>query len=112
MRPFSDPNDSYSYEDWMNAVATDDRKPARGWHAAYQERCDCCGRFVNLAAPGVSWSQSYGYCMDGTPDLHDPTYRCSPCTDKLGVKPTNCNESGGKYHGRNPLAATANDGEA
>ena len=40
--------------------------------------------------------------MDGTPDLHDPTYRCSPCTDSHGIKSTNCNESRAKYHGRNP----------
>lgn len=94
--------DTLSYERWMNDMAANDRGPGRGWHAAYQTRCDCCGRFVREDGPGVSWSQSYGYGIDGTPDLHDQTFRCSPCTDKHGIKPTNCNEAQGKYHGRNP----------
>ncbi len=65
------------------------------------ERCDICGRFVSQNAPGVSWSQSWGYCMDGSPDLYDPTYRCSACTDEYGVRPSNCAAS---YpgNGRNP----------
>lgn len=70
--------------------------------ATERERCDVCGRFINPEATGVSWSQRWQYDMDGTPDLKDPTYRCSPCTDTHGIKPTNCNESGCKYHGRNP----------
>jgi hypothetical protein len=70
--------------------------------ASYQPRCDRCGRFVLEDAPGVSWSQQWSYDSEGVPDLHDPTFRCSPCTDKHGIKPTNCNESNGsKYHGRN-----------
>lgn len=59
--------------------------------------CDRCGRFVRPNDPGVSWCQTYTHL-----DLNDPTYRCSPCTDRHGVKPTNCNESQGPYHGRNP----------
>lgn len=100
MRPFADPNDAYSYEDWMNSLATDDSKPARGWQAAYQDRCDCCGKFVKAGAPGVSWSRQWSYDADGTPDLHDETLRCSPCTDKHGIKPTNCVGDG--YSGRTP----------
>lgn len=80
-------------------------------------KCDCCGRFIAAAAPGVSWSQSWSYDMSGCPDLHDPTYRCSPCTDINGIKPTNCNEtSGSKYNGRTPAqdqgeaASAANKG--
>jgi hypothetical protein len=72
----------------------------------YHENCDKCGRFVSIGAPGVSWSQSYSETMEG-PDLHDPTYRCSPCTDLYGIKPTNCNESQSKYHGRNPIPEAA-----
>lgn len=67
----------------------------------YRDRCDCCGRFLKMDAPGVSWSQSWSYDMEGTPDLHDVTYRCSPCTDKHGIKPTNCCEDRNKYNGRN-----------
>lgn len=52
--------------------------------------CDCCGKFVSIGAPGVSWSQQWGYDMSGCPDLYDPTFRCSPCTDKYGIAPTNC----------------------
>jgi len=54
------------------------------------ERCDVCGRFVNCGAPGVSWSQTWGYSMDGTPDLHDPRFRCAGCTAKEGPRETNC----------------------
>jgi len=70
-----------------------------------QDRCDVCGRFLSVGAPGVSWSQSWGYCMDGSPELYDPTFRCSPCTDTWGVKPTNCADS---YigNGRNRAALT------
>jgi hypothetical protein len=68
--------------------------------AAYQERCDTCGKFLLIGSPGSSWSQQWSYDYDGCPDLHDPTYRCSPCTDMRGVKPTNC--QGDRYNGRNP----------
>ena len=102
-----DPNDSQSYEDWMNELETDDRRPKRGWQAAWQTRCDKCGCFVSEKGPGVSWSQNWSYDYEGTPDLHDATFRCSPCTDKYGIKPTNCNESQAKYHGRNPNSEAA-----
>lgn len=104
---FADPNDSQSYEDWMNDVATDDRKPPRGWQAVWQTRCDKCGCFVRDNGPGVSWSQDWSYDYDGTPSLHDATWRCSRCTDKHGIEPTNCNESQRKYHGRNPKEGEA-----
>lgn len=65
------------------------------------DRCELCGCFLNPSAPGVSWSQSWGYCMDGSPDLYDPTYRCSACTDKAGIRPTNC-VAGYPGNGRNP----------
>lgn len=73
----------------------------------FADRCDLCGRFLSVGAPGVSWSQSWGYCMDGSPDLYDPTFRCSPCTDAAGIKPTNCAAS---YigNGRNPLPTPDN----
>lgn len=67
----------------------------------YPFKCDTCGRFVKESAPGVSTSQSWSYDMSGTPDLHDPTFRCSPCTDKRGVKPTNCLQPS-SYAWRNP----------
>lgn len=97
-----DLRESASWEQWMNDMATDDSKLKRGWQACWQTRCDCCGRFIREGAPGVSWSQSWSYDYEGTPDLHDATFRCSPCTDLHGIKPTNCNESNGKYHGRAP----------
>lgn len=100
-----DINDSQSYEDWMNDMATDDRKMPRGWQAVWQIRCDKCARFVNENGPGVSWSQDWSYDYDGTPCLHDATWRCSRCTDKHGIQPSNCDESRGKYHGRNPKEA-------
>lgn len=65
------------------------------------ERCDTCGRFVNSFAPGVSWGQEWSYDMSGCPDLHDPHYRCSPCTDNLGIPWTNCAPSY-QGNGRNP----------
>lgn len=103
-RPFVDPNDRFAYEDWMNYLGAQEPN-ARSMRASFQERCDMCGRFVNGSAPGVSWSQQWSYGMDGTPDLHDPTIRCSKCTDKHGIRPTNCCETNGnKYHGRNPTA--------
>lgn len=67
-----------------------------------RDRCAMCGRYISTGAPGVSWSQNWSTGWGGTPDLHDPAYRCSPCTDKHGVAPTNCNEAHGKYRGRNP----------
>ena len=59
-------------------------------------RCDICGRYVRTMAPGVSWCQTYTWY-----DLNDPTYRCSPCTDKHGVKESNCNPNAGTWNGRN-----------
>jgi hypothetical protein len=53
------------------------------------ERCVNCGRFFRLE-PGVSWAQSWSYDMDGSPDLHDPRFRCRTCTDKHGPLGTNC----------------------
>lgn len=37
----------------------------------YQEKCDNCGRFLSVGAPGVSWSQSWGYDWGGRPDQRD-----------------------------------------
>lgn len=68
------------------------------------DRCDRCGQYVTTTSPGVSWCQTWSYDMGGTPNLHDPTYRCSPCTDKHGVEPTNCGNPE-NYHGRNPTRA-------
>jgi hypothetical protein len=61
--------------------------------------CDICGRFLRTTAPGVSWGQTWSYCMDGSPDLNDPRYRCSPCTDARGMPPSNC--VGSQFQGRN-----------
>jgi len=66
------------------------------------ERCEFCGRFVSQDGPGVSWRQTWSYDMDGTPNLHDPRYRCSPCTDVHGIGATNC-ANPSRYSGRNPL---------
>lgn len=99
-----DPHDSLSYEQWMNEQATAASTMPRGWQAAFQPRCDQCGKFVNEKGDGVSWSHSFSYDMDGVPYLEDIDFRCSPCTDKHGVKPTNCNESESKYHGRNEVS--------
>lgn len=74
-----------------------------------REHCDKCGRYVNPKASGVSWSRQWSYDMGGTPDLHDETYRCSPCTDIHGVKATNCVGSG--YNGRNAALAEGNGQE-
>jgi hypothetical protein len=105
-RPMVDPHDSFSYEDWANDMGAREVNP-RSLAAIYQTRCDCCGHFVQEGAPGVSWAQQWSYDYEGTPDLHDTTFRCSPCTDKHGMKGTNCDETRGKYHGRNPIAAPA-----
>jgi len=86
----------------------DDFLSGRDWFQL-PERCDTCGRFVSEMGAGVSWSQSWSYGWDGTPDIHDRTYRCSPCTDRLGIKESNCNPAADPWSGRNPLegAATA-----
>jgi len=90
------------FDDLTEMAIVDFAGPSpRSWQAQWQNRCDCCGRFVQGNGPGVSWAQQYSETMEG-PDLHDPTYRCSPCTDTHGMKGTNCNESQSKYHGRNP----------
>jgi len=52
-------------------------------------RCVSCGRFLKFEV-GCSWAQSWSYCMDGTPDLHDPRWQCKPCTEKHGPLTTNC----------------------
>lgn len=70
-----------------------------------QDRCDACGHFIKYDAPGVSWSQTWSYAMDGTPDLHDPIYRCGPCTEKNGALETNCGNPE-RYKGRNPAASS------
>jgi hypothetical protein len=66
-----------------------------------RDHCDRCGRFVRLDGPGVSWAQTWGYDFYGTPDLHDPHYRCSRCTDEQGPLATNCAHPE-RYSGRNP----------
>lgn len=63
--------------------------------------CDTCGRFVKPSGPGVSWCQTYTFMT-----LNDPTYRCDACTEKLGVKDSNCNPSAGPWNGRNPRLET------
>lgn len=57
-----------------------------------RENCVSCGKFISVNAPGVSGSQTWGYDMSGCPDLHDPRYRCAPCTDRLGPMTTNCKQ--------------------
>lgn len=75
MRP-----ERFSYEDWMNDVATDDSKPARGWQAQWQTRCDRCGRFLLPGAPGSSWVRVP--FTDVSPG--DERDRCAACTAKHG----------------------------
>jgi hypothetical protein len=70
----------HSYEDWMNDMATDDRKPARGWHAKWQTRCDCCGRFVLPGQPGSSWV----HVPDSHVSVGDDRERGAACTKKHG----------------------------
>lgn len=72
---------------------------------AFWPNCDMCGRFVNPSAPGVSWCQTYTFMS-----LNDPTYRCSPCTDKHGVEKSNCNPKSGPWQGRNPTPDRAQEG--
>lgn len=71
------------------------------WHEP--DLCDTCGKFVRVSGEGVSWSQTWGYSMDGTPDLHDIRYRCSPCTDKIGPRETNCAHPE-RFSGRNAIS--------
>ena len=81
MNTFADPNDRFSYEDWMNHMATEDSKPARGWQAKYQPRCDCCGMFVKPGAEGGSWVM-----VPGTDwNAGDERERCPACTKKHGM---------------------------
>jgi hypothetical protein len=54
------------------------------------ENCDICGKFVSTGAPGVSWSNTWGYDFYGMPELHDARYRCADCTEKHGRRGTNC----------------------
>jgi hypothetical protein len=70
----------HSYEDWMNDMATDDSKPARGWHAQWQPRCDCCGRFVLPGSPGSSWVNVPFTDINAG----DERERCAACTKKHG----------------------------
>ena len=80
MRPMIDHNDSYSYEDWMNDMATNEPRNRRGWMAQYQTRCDCCGRFVRPGTPGGSWVMVP--CSDVS--MGDERERCPACTEKYG----------------------------
>lgn len=77
---FGDPNDSRSYEDWMNDMATKPERMPRGWQAQYQLRCDCCGRFVRQGEPGGSW------VMVPATDWNseDERERCPACTERHG----------------------------
>ena len=74
----------------------------------FLDRCECCGRFVSIGAEGVSWSQTWSYQMDGTPELNDPRYRCSSCTDKFGIGWTNCAPS---YPGNGRNLSPTQDGD-
>ncbi len=67
-------------------------------------RCDRCSEPILTEAAGVSWSQTWHYAK-GSPDLDDPVYRCSPCTDTHGIRPTNCAHPE-RYQGRNPTFPT------
>lgn len=64
------------------------------------DRCDTCGQYRRADQPGASWGQYWSYDMSGTPDLHDPRFRCAACTDRIGEVGTNCHGTG--YAGRNP----------
>jgi hypothetical protein len=70
------------------------------------ERCNICGRFVRTFGPGVSWCRTYTHL-----DLNDPTYRCSPCTDKHGVMQSNCNPASGPWQGRNATLTQENSND-
>lgn len=80
MRPMVDTNNSYSYEEWMNDMATREARNPRGWQAKYQARCDCCGRFVLNGQPGSSWVRVP--FTDVNPG--DERDRCAACTQKRG----------------------------
>jgi hypothetical protein len=69
-----------------------------------QENCIDCGRFIWPLGPGVSWCRTYTHM-----DLNDPTYRCSPCTDKHGLRESNCNPAAGPWSGRNPMTPPASE---
>ena len=73
--------DAQSYEDWMNDMATDDRRPPRGWQAKWQTRCDCCGRFMLAGSPGSSWVMVPATDMNSG----DERERCHACTKKHGA---------------------------
>lgn len=82
MRPIGiDPNDRYSYEDWMNDMATREPRNRRGWQAQYQTRCDCCGRFTQPGAPGSSWVM----VPHSDVSMGDERERCPACTEKHGA---------------------------
>lgn len=76
------------------------------WPAYMRERCGMCGRFVSPNGPGVSWSQNWSTGWGGVPDLHDPAFRCSPCTDTHGIAESNCNPAAGTWSGRNPIVGS------
>lgn len=92
--------DRWSYEDWMNDMATQDSRMPRGWQAQYQTRCDCCGRFVRPGAPGSSW------VMVPATDWNsgDERERCPACTEKHG--PATC---GPQYVARLCCGVVPND---
>lgn len=64
----------------------------------YSEKCDVCGRFINLATPGTSYAQTWSFDMGGEPNLHDPHFRCAMCTQEHGMAETNCAHPE-RYHG-------------
>ena len=67
-----------SYGPW--GADLNDSKPARGWHAKWQTRCDCCGRFVLPGSPGSSWV----HVPDSHVSVGDDRERCAACTKKHG----------------------------
>lgn len=73
-------SDAQRYEDWMNDMATMERSSPKGWHAKYQPRCDCCGRFVLPGAPGSSWV-NVPFTDNNAGDERE---RCAACTKKHG----------------------------
>ena len=70
----------HSYEDWMNEMATMECSRPKGWHAKYQPRCDCCGRFVLPGSPGSSWVNVPFTDINAG----DERERCAACTKKHG----------------------------
>lgn len=78
---------------------------AKAWYQL-PERCLSCGRFVAVGSPGTSWSQTWSYEMDGSPNLNDPRWQCAPCTDKYGIPDTNC-ANPDRYRGRIAIEPTA-----